>query len=333
MATAVPEVKDTAKTESTALRALHSDCEPYEKGFLTCGQHKIYWEQSGNPNGKPIIILHGGPGAGSAGWYRSFCESKHWRIVQFDQRGCGQSTPHASVDENTTWDLVADIEKIRTLLKIEKWVVFGGSWGSTLALSYAQKHKEHVKALVLRGIFCLREKELRFFYQEGANFLYPDAWEEFLAPIPEVERGHLMSAYWRRLNGTDEKVKLQCAIAWTAWEMRTGRLLEDPKAVQKAREDHKFALAFARIECHYFVNGGFFEKDGQLINNVGLIKDIPAVIVQGRYDVVCPMITAWDLHKAWPGSELKVIQDAGHSAKEPGIVSELVKAVEKYKDL
>jgi len=327
---AVAEVKDAKEP----LRTLFPDMEPFEKGFLDVSKtHKIYWEQSGNKDGKPIIILHGGPGGGSAPFYRSFCDPKVWRIVQFDQRGCGQSLPHACLEENTTWDLVADVERIREHLKIDKWVVFGGSWGSTLALSYAQKHPQQVKALVLRGIFTLREKELRWFYQEGANFIYPDAWEEYVAPIPESERHNLMWAYHRRLTGSDEKAKLQCAIAWTTWEMATGRLMVDPKAVAKAKEDTKFALAFSRIESHYFVHAGFMEKDGQLINNIGILKNVPATIVQGRYDIICPMITAWDLHKAWPTSDLKVVPDAGHSAKEPGIISELVKAVDKYKDL
>jgi len=315
-------------------REFHPLVEPYETGMLKVSDiHTIYYEQSGNPEGKPILILHGGPGGGSVPFYRQYCNPKVWRIIMIDQRGAGNSTPHACLEENTTWDLVADIEKLREKLSIDKWVVFGGSWGSTLSIAYAETHPERVKALVLRGIFALREAELKFFYQDGASWLFPDAWEGYVAPIPEVERGHFMSAYYRRLTGADEATKIACAKAWSCWEMATSRLFVDPANIARAAEDDKFALAFARIECHYFVNGGFFKKDGQIIEDAHKIRHIPGVIVQGRYDVVCPMKSAWDLHKNWPESELIVVPDAGHSCKENGILSELVKAVEKFENL
>jgi len=250
--------------------------------------------------------------------------------VLFDQRGSGKSTPYSCLDHNTTWDLVEDIEKLRKHLKIERWVVFGGSWGSTLALAYAQKHPQPVKALILRGIFALRRKELLWFYQEGASFLFPDAWEKFLEPIPVVERGDLMSAYHRRLTGPDPQIRKKCAESWTIWEMATSRLYLEPELLQRGVD---IADAFARIESHYFVNGGFFEYDGQLIEEATKVAHIPTVIVQGRYDVVCPAYTAWDLHKKMPKAKLIMIPDAGHSAKEVGIVDELVKATDKFAEV
>jgi len=262
----------------------------------------------------------------------NFFDPEAYRIVLFDQRGSGKSTPHASLEENTTWDLVEDIEKIRKHLQIERWLVFGGSWGSTLALAYAETYPSVIKALVLRGIFTLRRKELIWFYQEGASFVFPDAWDHYIAAIPEVERGDLMSAYHRRLTGTNEEEKIKCARAWTRWEMATSRLFVDPNYLAKAEED-QFSLAFARIESHYFVNGGFFKSDGQLIKDAHKLADIPGTIVQGRYDMVCPAISAWDLHKHWPKGELTIVPDAGHSMKEPGILSGLVEACEKYKKL
>lgn len=247
-----------------------------------------------------------------APYYRQFFDPTAYRIVMFDQRGAGQSRPRAELRENTTWDLVEDIERLRKHLSIDRWVVFGGSWGSTLALSYAETHPDRVKALILRGIFTLRRKELLFFYQEGSSLLFPDYWEKFLEPIPPAERGDLMSAYHRRLTGPDEAERLKCALAWTSWEMATSRLLIDKETLEKGEDPH-FALAFARIECHYFVNAGFFKYDGQLIAEAHKLKGIPGVIVQGRYDVVCPALSAWDLSKVWQDAELKIIPDAGHS--------------------
>jgi proline iminopeptidase len=319
---------------SSQIRELHPPFEPYKTGYLTVSPiHKLYYELSGNPNAKQTaVVLHGGPGGGCSEWYRYFFNPTDYRVVMFDQRGAGKSEPHANLEDNTTWHLVEDIEAIRKEVGVDRWVVFGGSWGSTLALSYAETHPERVKALVLRGIFTLRRKELIWFYQEGAHFLFPDAWDKYLEPIPPAERGDLMFAYHRRLTGSDEAVKLAAAKAWTTWEMATSRLYVDPETLARG-EDDKFAIAFARIECHYFVNAGFFKEDGQLINNAHILKDIPGTIVQGRYDVVCPALTAWDLKKQWPKADLHIIPDAGHSAKEPGIISELVKACELYKDL
>jgi len=291
----------------TQRRELYPPINPYMHSFLKVSDiHSLYYEQSGNPEGKPIVVLHGGPGGGCDDWYRQFFDSKVYRIILFDQRGAGKSTPHAELQDNTTWDLVSDIEKLRNHLSIDKWHVFGGSWGSTLALAYAETHSDRVKALILRGIFTLRRKELLFFYQEGSSLLFPDHWDNFLAPIPEVERGDLMSAYHRRLTGSNYDEKLKCAKAWTTWEMATSRLMVDPEAIKRGEAD-EFALAFARIECHYFVNGGWFKKDGQLIDDAHKVAHIPITIVQGRYDVVCPAYTAWDLHKAVPKSELSFL--------------------------
>jgi len=314
-------------------RSLYPPIEPYNTGKLKVGDiHEIYYEQSGNPDGKPALVLHGGPGAGSDPSYRSLFDPSVYRVIQFDQRGCGQSTPHASLEENTTWHLVEDIERIRNLLKIEKWVVLGGSWGSTLALAYAQKYPARVKALILRGIFTLKREELNWFYQEGASFCFPDAFEKYLEPIPKVERGHMMSAYYRRLTGSDEKEKVRCAKAWSLWEMTTSRLFVDQKNLDKAEKDD-FAVPFARIECHYFVNGGFMEYDGQLIQEATKLANIPGVIVHGRYDMVCPLKTAWDLQKVWTAAELNIIPDAGHSWKETGTLDILIRSTDKFRDL
>jgi len=247
----------------------------------------------------------------------------------FDQRGCGKSTPMGCLEENTTWDLVNDIEQLRELMNVEKWVVFGGSWGSTLSLTYAETHPDRVLALVLRGIFTLRREELLWFYQSGASFVYPDAWEKYVAPIPEAERHDFLNAYMRRLTSDDVDVRRECGKAWTAWEMSTSRLIVDPSKIAKA-DDIDFAVTFARIECHYFVNAGFYEVDGQLIKNAHKLSDIPTTIVQGRYDMVCPAKTAWDLHRALPSADLHIIPDAGHSGAEEGIVDQLVCATDKY---
>jgi proline iminopeptidase len=315
---------------SSPLRSLYPEIEPFDSGFLPVSPlHTLYYEQSGNPHGKPVVFLHGGPGGGTNPKCRRFFDPASYRIVLFDQRSCGKSTPHAELTDNTTWDLVADIERVRERLGIERWQVFGGSWGSTLALAYAQTHPDKVSELVLRGIFMLRRWELEWFYQKGCDALYPDAWETYLNAIPEVERGDLMSAYHRRLTSPDAKTRTDAARAWSVWEGATSFLWQDKSHIESSAED-EFALAFARIECHYFVNGGFFEHDDQLLRNVERIRNIPAVIVQGRYDVVCPLRSAWDLHRAWPEADLHIVQDAGHSAFEPGIVHELVEATDRF---
>lgn len=312
-------------------RGLYPEIEAFETGYLQVSPlHRIYFEQSGNPNGKPVVFLHGGPGAGCSPKGRRFFDPAHYRIILFDQRGCGRSTPHAELTDNTTWHLVADIEQLREHLGIDRWQVFGGSWGSTLALAYAQTHPERVTELVLRGIFMLRRSELEWFYQKGCDALYPDAWDKYLAAIPEAERGDLMSAYHRRLTSADPAVRVAAAKAWSVWEGSTSFLLQDFAHIDGTAED-EFALAFARIECHYFVNGGFFAHDDQLLRDVHRIKHIPTVIVQGRYDVVCPARSAWDLHRAWPESDLRIVPDAGHSAFEPGIVHELIEATDRFR--
>jgi len=293
--------------------------------------HEIHVAEYGNPAGKPVVLLHGGPGAGSNPTMPRFHDPEAYRIVTFDQRGSGRSTPHAELAENTTWDLVADIERIRLHLGIDRWQVFGGSWGSCLALAYAETHPDRVTEMVLRGIFTLRQKEILWFYQEGASNLLPDAWEDFLAPIPPEERGDMVAAYHRRLTGDDEAVRIAAARAWSMWEGAALSLLPDPARVAAFGEP-RYAIAFARIECHYFINRGFLESDGQLIADAGLIRHIPGVIVHGRYDLCTPVSIAWDLHRAWPEAELRIVPDAGHAMSEPGIVRELVAATERFKD-
>jgi proline iminopeptidase len=312
---------------------LYPPIAPYHSATLAVSTlHTVYYEQAGNPQGKPVIFLHGGPGGGIDPIYRQYFDPQKWRIVLFDQRGCGQSTPHAALEENTTWDLVSDIEQLRLHLGIEQWVVFGGSWGSTLSLAYSQTHPESCKGLILRGIFMLRQKELQWFYQEGTSYIFPDAWEEYLKPIPEAERQDLISAYYRRLTSADRQTRLEAAKAWSIWEASTSKLLLDPGLQQKMGEG-QFADAFARIECHYFVNKGFFETEDQLLRNCDRIRHLPTVIVQGRYDVVCPMVSAWELHKALPEAEFIVVADAGHSMTEPGIRSALIAASDRFADL
>jgi proline iminopeptidase len=315
------------------MRDLYPPIEPYDEGMLPVSDlHTIYYEQSGNPKGTPVVFLHGGPGGGTVPDYRRFFDPKAYRIVLFDQRGSGRSTPHACLEENTTWHLVEDIEKIREHLGIDSWVVFGGSWGSTLALAYAQKHAERARALVLRGIFLCRPSEIRWFYQEGASNIYADVWEQYLNVIPEAERGDLLAAYYRRLTSDDEATRVEAARAWSVWEASTSKLYPDPDLIDHFGDPH-FAIAFARIECHYFTHNSFFETDNYLIENVDKIRDIPTVIVQGRYDVVCPMTSAWDLHRAFPEADLQLIPDAGHSALEPGIRAALVEATDRFKSL
>jgi len=304
--------------------------DPFETGSLEVSDlHTIYFEVSGNPNGKPVVVCHGGPGGGSTPSMRRYFDPKAYKIVLFDQRGCGRSKPHASLEDNTTWALVKDMEKLRRHLGIENWQVFGGSWGSTLALAYAQSHPARVTELVLRGIFTLRKKELHWFYQEGANWIYPDAWEAFLAPIPKAERSDLMDAYYKRLTGDDREEQANAAKAWSVWEGGTVSFQPSEERVNAFSTD-AFAIAFARIECHYFVNGGFFDRDDQIIANIDKTRHIPSVIVQGRYDIVTPMETAWELHKAWPEAEFVVVGDAGHAASEPGIIDALVRATNKF---
>ncbi len=303
---------------------LFPEIEPYRKGRLEVSElHTLYYEECGSPEGQPLVFLHGGPGGGIDPLYRRYFDPRRWRIVLFDQRGCGKSTPHAELRENTTWDLVADIERLREHLGIDTWTVFGGSWGSTLSLAYAETHPKRVAALMLRGIFLLRRSELLWFYQEGASHLFPDAFDAYQAPIPKRERGDMMRAYYKRLTSKDAAVRKEAALAWSIWEGTTSKLRVDPAAVKRFGRG-KFADAFARIEAHYFVNGGFFERDDQLLRGVKRIRHIPAVIVQGRYDVVCPMRSAWDLHKAWPEAKLVVVPDAGHSMTEVGIREALI---------
>ena len=311
--------------------ALYPPIRPYHKAHLRVSAlHELYYEESGNPKGKPVVFLHGGPGGATDPAMRRFFDPKGYRIVLFDQRGCGASRPHAELHENTTWDLVADLEKLRAHLGLERWMVFGGSWGSTLALAYAQRHPERVTELVLRGIFLMRRSELEWFYQNplGAASIFPDLWEKYLAPIPPAERADMMQAYYRRLLSEDRATRAAAARAWATWEGATSFLRTNPAYVAKF-DDPDYAAAFARIEAHYFVNRGFMDSDDQLLRDVEHIRHIPAVIVQGRYDVVCPVRSAWDLHRAWPEAELRIVADAGHSAFEPTITRELVAATDR----
>ena len=313
------------------LRTLYPPIEAYATTMLQVGGgHAVYVEQSGNPKGKPVIFVHGGPGGGTDPAYRRQFDPAAYRIVMFDQRGCGKSTPHASLDDNTTWHLVADMEAIRAHLGIDRWLVFGGSWGSTLSLAYAERHPERCTGLVLRGIFLLRRAEILWYYQEGASWLFPDLWEGFLAPIPEAERGDLVAAYNRRLTSADRAVRLAAAKAWSLWEGSTISLLPNPERAARFVGDN-FALAFARIENHYFHNRGFFETDGWLLANAHKLRAIPGVIVQGRYDMATPPLSAWDLHKAWPEADFHMVPDAGHAYSEPGILHHLIEATDRFR--
>jgi proline iminopeptidase len=320
----------------TERRGLYPPIEPFRTGFLRVSSvHEIYFEESGNPDGKPAVFLHGGPGGGTDPKMRTFFDPKVYRIVLFDQRGCGQSRPNANLVDNTTWHLVEDMEKLREHLRIKRWLIFGGSWGSTLGLAYAETHPDQVTELVLRGIFLLRKWEIDWFYQrpDGAGALYPDLWEKYVATIPEAERSDMVRAYYARLTSDDPRVLRQAARTWAIWEGATSFLRLNPDYVAKFQEDD-YAAAFARIECHYFINNGFFATNNQLIEQVGKIRKIPAVIVQGRYDVVCPVKSAWDLHCAWPEADLRIVADAGHSAFEPGNIHELISATDRFaKDL
>ena len=330
------------------MRELYPPIEPYNTGLLPVSKlHTIYYEECGNPNGQPAIFVHGGPGGGIVPDYRRFFDPAHYRIVLFDQRGCGKSTPHASIEENTTWDLVADMEKIREHLGIDKWLVFGGSWGSTLSLAYAETHPERCTHLVLRGIFLLRKWEIDWLYQYGASQVFPDFWEEYLKPIPENERHDMLGAYAKRLgvrgSGSGDREigspdpgprspvpvssqMIEAARAWSIWEGSTSKLLIDPDLIGHYGFA-TFATAFARIECHYFVNGGFMEE-GQLLRDAHRIEHIPTVIVQGRYDMVCPMQSAWDLHRKLPDAKLLISPTSGHSMMEPENRDALVQATD-----
>jgi proline iminopeptidase len=310
-----------------ARRTLFADNEPFASGYVKAGVHEIYYEECGRPDGRPCVILHGGPGGAINPTMRRFFDPDEWRMVLFDQRGCGKSRPNASLQDNTTWDLVADIERLRETLGVEKWCVFGGSWGSTLALAYAITHPHRVESLVLRGVFLLTERELRWFYQDGASMLFPDAWERFCAPIPEAERGDMITAYHKRLTSPDRHVQAEAAAAWSQWEGDT-MSIRGPEARPSKFNEIDFAVAFARIECHYFVNKGFFDEDGWLLKNIDRIAHIPGWIVQGRFDIVTPMEGAWSLHKAWPKSRLDIVWDAGHASTEPGVIDGLVKATD-----
>ncbi|BDT86099.1 prolyl aminopeptidase [Nocardia cyriacigeorgica] len=316
------------------MRTLYPPIEPHQRGMLDVGAgQSVYWEVSGNPEGKPAVFLHGGPGGGTAPFHRQFFDPEQYRIVLFDQRGCGRSTPHiadgADLSVNTTDHLIADIEQLREALGIEQWLVFGGSWGSTLALAYAQRYPQRVTELVLRGIFLLRRKEIDWYYNGAAGYVYPDEWEKFLAPVPEAERdGDLVEAYHRLLHSPDEEIATAAAVAWSTWEGATSSLLPQPDRVAETGEP-RFALAFARIENHYFRHGGFLDE-GQLLRDIDKIAGIPAVIVQGRHDIVCPAVSAWELHRAWPGSVLHIVDDAGHAANEPGITHHLVEATDGF---
>lgn len=310
---------------------LYPEIEPFDSGTQKVSElHTIYWERVGNPKGIPVVFLHGGPGGGLIPTYRQFFDPSAYHVVLFDQRGSGRSTPHAELRENTTWDLIADIETLREKFNIDKWHVFGGSWGSTLSLAYAVNHPDRCLGLILRGIFLTRRKELRWFYQYGASEIFPDYWERYRDEIPEDERGDMISAYHKRLTSEDETVRLSAARAWSVWEGATSKLYPDKDLMEHWEGEHE-ALSLARIECHYFMNNSFFPSENYLIENAGKIQGIPTVIVQGRYDVVCPITSAWDLHKALPDAELIVVPDAGHSVSEPGITSALVTAMDRFK--
>lgn len=313
------------------MMGLFPEIDAYRTGRLKVSDiHEIYFEEAGNPQGQPIVFIHGGPGGGIEPSYRRFFDPKHYRIVLFDQRGCGKSTPYAELRENTTWDLVADIEKLRTHLGIEQWIVFGGSWGSTLSLIYAESHPDRVNGLILRGIFLCRKEEIQWFYQNGASFIFPDAWDAYFSHIPPDERHDLVRAYYGRLTSEDKETRVAAAKTWSTWEGATSRLIPDSKMIEHSGQE-EFAVAFARIECHYFTNRIWLERDNQIIEDIGKIRHIPCEIVHGRYDVVCPVKNAWDLHKAWPESRLHITPNAGHSAKEPGNLAKLLEITERFK--
>ena len=309
---------------------LYPAIEPYAQGRLkVCDLHELYYEECGNPGGKPALLVHGGPGGGCNPLMRRYHHPERYRIILFDQRGCGRSTPHASLEKNTTWDLIADMEQLRRHLGIERWQLLGGSWGSTLSLLYAEMYPERVSELILRGIFMLRPQEMAWFYEQGCNWLFPDAYETLLNPIPPEERGDIIAAYYKRLTDPDRKVQLKAARAWSTWEGKTLSLRRNPDHVRAFGNDN-YALAFARIECHYFHNRGFLKRDNQILSDVAHIKDIPGRIVNGRFDVVTPVKSAWDLKKVWPRADLRIVPDAGHAMTEAGIIHELVDATNAF---
>lgn len=308
---------------------LYLPIEPYASERLAVGDgHTLYLEQCGEPAGIPVVFLHGGPGAGCGPSHRRFFDPARYRIILFDQRGCGRSTPHASLEQNDTWTLVADLERLREHLGITRWLVFGGSWGSTLALAYAQTHPERVMGLILRGVFLCRPEEIAWFYQQGASGIFPDYWQDFLAPIPEAERDDLVAAYYRRLTDPDPATRLAAAKAWSIWEGRCATLLPD-QSIRSAFDDDRLALSLARIECHYFMHGAFLQPD-QLLQGARQLAGIPGVIVHGRYDMICPLRSAWELAAAWPDAALEIVADAGHAAFEPGIARALVAATDRF---
>ena len=299
--------------------------DPYENGFLQVSDlHSIYWEKSGNPEGKPILIIHGGPGGGSQPRYRRYFDPNKFNIIQFDQRGCGKSLPHSELKENTTQNLVNDIEKLRVRLKINSWHLFGGSWGATLSLIYAIQHKERVLSLTLRGIFLCRNFELQWFYQKGASEIFPEEFEKYKSIIPASEQDQLIKAYYLRLTTNNKEERRKAAISWTRWEMATSHLIQKELNINKA-SNYNFSDAFARIESHYFINN-IFLKENYILDNIHLIKAIPTTIVQGRYDIVCPARSAWDLSKKLDNCKLIIVNEAGHSMSEEGITKELLKA-------
>lgn len=310
---------------------LFPEIEPYNSGFIKVDtMHTLYFEECGNPSGVPILFLHGGPGGGISSDHRRLYDPAHYRIILFDQRGCGKSTPFAELANNTTWDLVLDIEKIRAHLKIERWIVFGGSWGSTLALAYGTKHADRCLGFILRGIFLCRPWEIDWFYQRGASLIYPDQFEPYQNQIPVSDQKNMVKSYYSQLTSTDKTTQLKAAQLWSIWEASTSKLIQDENFIKEYEEPEK-ALPFARIECHYFMNNAFFNSDNYLLENVDKMKHLPCVIVQGRYDIVCPVKSAWDLHKSWTNSQLHIIPDAGHSVSEPGIRHQLIQATEDFK--
>ena len=316
------------------MAALYPSIEPFNTFALPVSAlHSLYVEESGNPAGHPVLFFHGGPGGGTDPTHRRYFDPAHYRIILFDQRGCGRSTPHAELRDNTTWDLVNDAEKIREHLGIDRWHVFGGSWGSTLSLAYAVTHPQRVRSLTLRGIFLIRRAEIQFFYQEGTSWIFPDAFAEYLKPIPVAERNDLVTAYYKRLTSGDAAIESEAARAWSVWEGSTSKLIPDDGLISRTAGD-VFARALARIECHYFVNNGFFAHDGWLLDAAKQkLQGIPIVIVQGRYDVVCPAKSAWDLKQAVPSADLVIVKDAGHSAGEVGIIDALVRGTVGFRAL
>ena len=311
------------------MRQLYPKIKSYNDFFLDVDEtHSLYVEESGSLKGIPVVFIHGGPGSGCESYHRQFFDPEKYRIILFDQRGAGRSTPHANLENNTTWDLVADMEKIREKLGIERWLVFGGSWGSTLALAYAQTHTEKVLGLVLRGIFLCRKKEIDWFYQEGASRIFPDMWQDFINVIPKTEQHDLVRAYHQRLTSDDEFTRMQAAKAWSRWEGRTANLISRQSTLDHFTEPHT-ALSLARIECHYFMNSAFFDE-APLLDNMDKLKNIPGIIVQGRYDMICPLESAWELNQVWPESVLQIIPDAGHAASEPGIIAALIAATDHF---